>query len=88
MISNPVIAKKSGGGQVFSITDNLGVGFPSSAEAGELVKSTTLVNGLYSITDSDGNPIPHGTIDVESRAWVPSIAVDYFVMPASDVTIN
>ena len=81
MIANPVI-KKSGGGQVYSITDNSGFGFPKSAAAGAWVQ--TLADGplqLYTIKDSSGAAIPRN----QSGTTAVQIA---FIMPAANVTIS
>lgn len=86
MIGNQVIVKKSGGGQVFSITDNSnspGVGAQSEAEAGQIVQSAFYLPGTFnSISDSNGTKIPFIETDYGMERKL------YFVMPASDVTIN
>ena len=82
MIANPVI-KKSGGGQVYRITDNTGFGFPASAAAGAWVQTLAegpLVN-LYTIKDPSGTEIPHN----QSGKTQVQIA---FIMPAANVTIS
>lgn len=80
MISNPVVVKQGGGGQVYTITDNSGSGFPASAEAGAFVYSEmpmVLINGIYTL---DGSSVPWASQAIP-------LEVTYFVMPASDVTI-
>ena len=84
MIGNPIVVKKSGGGQVFSIADNTsdGMGVPTKAQAGQIVKSAYYLSGHFSsISDSEGTAIPF----IETSGMEKEM---YFVMPASDVTIS
>lgn len=88
MIYNPVIV--SGGGQVYKITDNSGLGFPTSAEAGAYVVSAedSFIGGIKSgIFDSDGYAIPYGS----APTWTGRAGSGgplLFVMPQSDVIIT
>lgn len=82
MIGNPIVVKKSGGGQVYRITDTIFAAAPTSAEAGERIQFS--VDGppaAYIIKDSSGLTVPvtaSGTTTV----------VITFIMPASNVTIS
>lgn len=83
MIANPVVVQKSGGGQVYSITDNYGMNFPSTAEAGEIVYGNsfdTLVSPPTVL--ANGTTIPHADAKLNGGLF------GYFVMPASDVVIS
>lgn len=80
MIYNPVIV--SGGGQVFSITDQMGMFGKTSAHAGEIVYGTgylglsAFFRGIYA-----------GDVEIPYRDDK-NLNGSYFVMPASDVTIR
>lgn len=84
MIGNPIVVKKSGGGQTYNITDSSGLGFPESAEAGAIVDTTSPIatsNGIQA-TDSNGNDIP---AKAKKNGFVYRY---YFVMPSSDVVVT
>ena len=83
MIFNPVI--QSGGG-VYTIVNTSIVYFGrDSAKAGEIVESRIGTFGDILVTSGDGKIIPWTTR--AGRARVPEY-VYYFVMPASNVTIE
>ena len=84
MIANPVI-KKSGGSRVYSITDTRSRGFPTSAEAGEIVLGEPfgiVAENPPTVKDSNGMTVPHADRTFNK------VLYGYFIMPASDVTIS
>lgn len=84
MIYNPVIV--SGGGARYKITDNSGLGFPTSAEAGEIIEIEAVLPAIEgrTITDANGREIP----SAQEKSSVAFMCRFWFVMPASDVTIT
>lgn len=83
MIQNPVV---SAGGAEYTIQNTSSVYFAqNSAKAGEIVESGIGASRDILVTSGDGIIIPWTT--KAGRARVPEY-VYYFVMPASNVTIE
>lgn len=82
MIFNPIVV--GGGAKIYTITDTIGSGAPTSAKAGEIVSWSRGMKDVWSITADD--------LSVPSSYGVPfqnyGTFQIYFVMPASNVTIS
>lgn len=79
MIFNPT--RRGGAEKEYTITNNTGYSFPTTAKAGEIIAYTASIV----VTAEDGTKIPVGKKPLGGTGYK---SIYFFVMPAQNVTIS